>query len=565
MNLPDSTDKLHVNLFADLCANYGLRKLVISPGSRNAPLILAFHHQPEIDCYVVPDERSAAYFAIGIAQYTGQPVGLLCTSGTAALNYTPAMAEAYYQQLPLVAITADRPSEWVDQLDGQTINQTNIYGNFTVYQAQLPVEAYSQNEVWYIGRLVRDGFRLLSLKNKPIHFNVPLREPLYNLAEKTKSLVKPAVYDAPGIVSYDNRELQDNLRRFSKIILVFGMNRPDALVSRLIGQITSQKNVVVFYETLSNIVVEGAFQTSDVMFSALHNKPVETLLPELVISFGDILLSKPLKQWIRSLKNTERWIVSESEMVPDVFQGVERIINLQPENFLRNLLELYEPKGTAYVNEWYKIYQTHDRLQVDYSNAVPWSDMLVFRILSQQVPGNSMIHLGNSSPVRYAQFFKWKEGIKFFGNRGTAGIDGTTSTALGMASQTDELVTLITGDVSFLYDSNALWNKYKRQNFKIVVINNRGGNIFSLIPGPDSTGLLNDYFTMHNPVSMEYLCKAYGISYYLSRNEQELTSELEHFYSDPICSLIEVQTDPTVNTQVWKDYFTTIKNKLHYE
>ena len=265
------------------------------------------------------------------------------------------------------------------------------------------------------------------------------------------------------------------------------------------------------------------------------------------------------------MNQTDRWIVSQSDTVPDVFKGIGKIIHQEPENFLRCLAEFSDSENTDYYDAWNKVNRTVNGLQTDYINAVPWSDMQVFNILSQQVPDNTIIHLGNSSPVRYAQFFHWKQGIQFFGNRGAAGIDGSTSTAIGMASQTDKLVTLITGDVSFLYDSNALWNQYKKKNFKIIVINNKGGNIFSLIPGPESTGLLEDYFVTHIPVSIEHLCSAYGIGYYRAQNETELSSGLEQCYADPNCALMEVQTDPSTNTQVWKDYFTTIKNKFQYE
>jgi 2-succinyl-5-enolpyruvyl-6-hydroxy-3-cyclohexene-1-carboxylate synthase len=552
-------------MLAGLCAAYGLRKTVLSPGSRNAPLIMAFHNHSEIECFVIPDERSAAYFAIGIAQFTGQPVGLICTSGTAALNYTPAMAEAYYQQLPLVAITADRPPEWVDQLDGQTINQTGIYGNFIVYQAQLPVEAYSGQEAWHVERLVRDGFRQLALKNRPIHFNVPLREPLYHTTEQNRPQVKPAVSENYRHVFYDSQPMLDELKRYSRILLVFGMRRPNSAFSVLVDQLASRKDIVILGENLSNIPSECVFQMSDALFSAIQGNAPNALKPELFISFGDMVLSKPMKQWIRSLENTDRWIVTQSDLVPDVFQGIDRIIHQEPESFIKSLLAMPESGRSNYYEAWQKAYETISGLQTDYVNAISWSDMQVFRILSKNLPDNSIVHLGNSSPVRYAQFFQWKKGTQFFGNRGTSGIDGVTSTAIGMASQTDKLVTLITGDVSFLYDSNALWNNYKKKNFKMIVINNQGGNIFSLIGGPENTGLMNDYFVTHIPVALDHLCKAYGISYYVARNKQELESGLEQCYADPACALLEVQTEPAVNTGVWKEYFRTIKNNFQYE
>lgn len=563
--MPETTDKLHANLLAELCAAYGVRKAVISPGSRNAPLTMAFHFQADIDCYIIPDERSAAYFAIGIAQYIGQPVAMICTSGTAALNYTPAIAEAYYQELPLIAITADRPPEWVDQLDGQTIRQTNIYDNFTVYQAQLPAEVVSENDVWYVKRLVRDGFKLLTAVKRPIHFNVPFREPLYNKKENIKLLLNPDVFDI-GVDQKADISLKTfaELDRYANILLIIGMRRPNKDFSRLVNQLASNHNVVVLCENLSNVSGDEVFLASDAFLSFVQADHTANFVPDLVISFGDILLSKPLKQWIRSLNNIKHWLISQSETAPDVFQHIDRIIGVVPEVFLNKLLN-HSRKETIYKSRWRQAFQTFEKLHTDYMTSLPWCDTQVFSVLSQYIPENSIVHLGNSSPVRYAQLFRWRKDIKFFSNRGTAGIDGVTSTALGMASQTKEAITLITGDVSFLYDSNALWNQYKSRNFKIIVINNKGGNIFSLIDGPESTGLLDDYFVTHVPVSIERLCQAYGIGYYHAENNDDLKSVLDQFYKHTTCALLELQTDPKINTRVWMDYFRTIKSHSKHE
>ena len=555
------TDKLHVKILADLCVANGLHKVVISPGSRNAPLIMAFHNHPDIECFVIPDERSAAYFAIGIAQFTGLPVGIICTSGTAALNYAPAMAEAYYQKIPLVAITADRPPEWIDQLDGQAINQTGMYANFISYQAQLPTEAFSKNEVWHLERIVRDGFLQLKLKNQPVHFNVPIREPLYNSKEREPSSVNYTTFKPIEKSFLEDKDFTAELHHFNKILLVIGMHPPDEEFSNLISRVAAGKNMVVMCETLSNVNSEDTFQIADAWINAIHRKNLLELNPDLIISFGDILLSKPLKQWIRSLTRTEHWLVNKGNMVPDVFQRIERIIHLSSVDFLRYLMDYFAPNVKTFYDSWQQSYLNFARIHDEYMQTIGWSDMHSFRALSKTIPPNSVVHLGNSSPVRYAHFFRWKDAIHFFGNRGTAGIDGTMSTAIGMASQTDKPVILITGDISFFYDSNALWNNYKRPNFKIIVINNKGGNIFSLISGPSETGLLDDYFVTHHPVSIEYLCKAYGIDYSLARNEQDLNSGLEHLLGATRCSLLEIDTDPVVNTNVWKEYFKTIKER----
>lgn len=562
MNRRYTTDKLHVNILADLCASYGMRKVVISPGSRNAPLVMAFHHHPDLECFVIPDERSAAYFAIGIAQYTAQPVGIICTSGTAALNYAPAMAEAFYQKLPLVAITADRPQEWIGQIDGQAINQTGIYSNFTSYHTQLPIEIFSGNEQWYVERIVRDGFLQLRNTGQPIHFNVPLREPLYNKSEHRTFGIKSSVFEPVKSAPVDDSDLMADLKKYTKVLLIMGMRRPDRYVAEVISQIAQKRHIVILQETLSNQKAAYSFQISDSLMFSILEKDVERLQPDLVITFGDILLSKPLKQWIRSLNKVVHWIVNQGNVIPDVFQRIDKVFCTDAGNFLQSLLKYDGDKENTYYGEWSQTYCHFYKLQAEYMKKPEWSDMHAFKVLSETIPGNAIIHLGNSSPVRYAQFFSWDDHIEFFGNRGTAGIDGVTSTAIGMASQTIKPVFLITGDVSFFYDSNAFWNSYKRRNFKVVVINNKGGNIFRLISGPQDTGLVDDYFTTHHPVSIESLCKAYGLDYFMAKNSQSLHSALATFIEASNCAVLEIETDPEVNTNVWKEYFRTIRMSL---
>jgi 2-succinyl-5-enolpyruvyl-6-hydroxy-3-cyclohexene-1-carboxylate synthase len=557
-----NTDKIQLIAFVDLCAAYGMRKVVISPGSRNAPIILAFHNHPEIDCYVIPDERSASYFALGIAQYTQQPVGMLCTSGTAALNYTAAMAEAYYQKLPLVAITADRPAEWVDQADGQTINQQGIYANFSVYQSNLPVEIQSEHDSWYLNRMVRDGFTLLLKKNQPIHFNIPLREPLYNMAE---NLSLPVSFTQIEFKQNDYK-IPENIAleysNYTRILVIIGMHHPDSEYSKQLSLLSKHKNIAILTETLSNIESEEVFQISDGLISAISSKKTTSFEPELIISFGCMLLSKQVKEWLRSVKSAKHWVINESETVPDVFKKIDRHISANPTEFIKQLVNLINNNGSDFYNVWRNSYFTLNKLQNEYINNSEWSDITVFYALSRHVPSQSIVQLGNSSVVRYAQFFKWNHGISFYSNRGTSGIDGSSSTAVGMASQTDKILTLISGDISFLYDSNALWNSYKGKNLRIIVINNKGGSIFSLIPGPDNTGLLNEYFTTHIPVSIEHICKAYQINYFHAKNEAELNDSIDRFYNADSCSLLEIETDSGTNTQHWKNYFNTIKTNF---
>lgn len=554
-----NTDKLQVKILAQLCLQWGIKKAVISPGSRNAPLILAFDRIPEIECFVIPDERCAAYFALGMAQQLGQPVAIICTSGTAALNYTPALAEAWHQNIPLIAITADRPTEWVGQLDGQTINQTGIFENFTAYQAQLPSEITVPAHEWQTKRMVNDGLRIAIEKQKPVHFNVPLREPLYNLIPETN--INCNAYNIePLVQNYTTQAI--NINQYTKVLIVLGMQRPNPKITSIIGALALKKQVVIIAENISNVNCEGVFAASDAKLAAIFDQNNIAFLPDLVISFADMVLSKPLKTWLRKLSNIQKWVVTYQLQVPDVFQGISKIIPLNFETFAQVCLAKTIISNSKYFELWQKAYLKLENLHQQFSESAAWSDFKVIEKLSKAIPNNTIVHLSNSTPVRYSQFFEWNKGINFYSNRGTAGIDGCTSTVLGMANTTNSTVTLITGDVGFLYDSNALWNQYLKSNFKIILINNGGGNIFSLIPGPDATGLVEKYFKTHIGVNINQLCSAYNVNYFAANNISQLSETIQNLYNCNNTAVLEVFTNTEANIEVWKQYFNSLKDEV---
>lgn len=546
---------------AFLCKEYGLEHIVLSPGSRSAPVAMAFYNQEGIQCYIVNDERSACYFALGIAQVVEKPVGIVCTSGTAALNLTPAMAEGWHQNICLLAITADRPAAWVGHNDGQTIDQNGIFHNFVCFENNLPEKIDSYTEIWHFENIIKQCFFQMSRGQKPAHLNVPISEPLYSTENDTNSDLIPNILKFPkkNKLQIESTIIKNMVKNDSKIMIIIGMNRPDSEFQHKILHLALQKKVVILAENLSNCNFTGVFQEYEPFFSKLSEFENEQLSPEILITFGNMHLSKSIKRWIRANKKIKHYLITENLEIPDVFQNITEVMNLDKVSFVNALSNEISVVQDLYYKQWDNIYNNSNNDKKVIIDQLEWCDIRAFQIISKHIPDQSYLQLGNSTPVRYAQLIKWSDGIQFYANRGTAGIDGCLSTAMGMSTQTEKIVTIIIGDNSFLYDSNALWNKLKPENLRIIVINNQGGNIFGLIPGPDQTNIFEEYFVSNVEVSIQHLAKAYGIDYLPARNESQLIENIQYFYSMKKCCILEIFTNLEVNIRVWKQFINNHK------
>ncbi len=562
-----TSDKPIAQVLASISAIKGMRHAVISSGSRNAPLVIAFDAQKEIECLSIIDERSAAFFALGIAQQTNLPVGIICTSGSAALNYAPAIAEAFYQKIPLVVITADRPPEWINQDDGQTIKQENIYSNYCKASFNLPIEPNQADELWYAQRVISEAFNTaMELDNEgPVHINVPLREPLYKEVEKIKIDYK--IIETPHIERYLSANEEKKLLKFlnnakSKMIIC-GLHKPDKELNILLAKLTSDASVAVMTETTSNMQDNKFIHNIDAVIDSLDENDKRSFQPEVLISFGGPITSKKLKTYLRKHKPLQHWHVSVSALHTDTFQSLTNVLAVDEKYFVRLLSKQKSKQKSSYSKEMKDISEKADKILLAYAKKAPFTDLKVFDTIWNSVPKNSDVHFGNSSPIRYANLFETNvhHRINYFCNRGVSGIDGITSTTSGAAFSSNRITTLITGDLAFLYDSNALWNKYLVGNLKIIVINNGGGGIFRLIDSKDSP-LLEKYFEAKHSMKAEGIVKAHNILYYSASNENELKQSLAKLYKDhkgkP--AVLEVFTPNKLNAEVWTGYFKSLKN-----
>ena len=560
------SDKSSVKILVQVLIAKGLKEVVISPGSRNAPLILSFSSIPEIKCFTIVDERSAGFFALGMAQQLQRPVALLCTSGTAALNYAPAIAEAYYQEVPLVVLTADRPAEWLGQADGQTIPQQGLYQNYVRFQANLPVEAILQDDHWYVKRLVSEAFnRANGNVAGPVHINVPLREPLYNKGE-----LKLGSYNTIDVVEPSSALSEENLHALAqqwshakKVMVVCGVCHPNEELNKAINVLSQQPNTVFLTETTSNIKGDNIVECIDrQVFSIEEDKAVD-YSPELLISFGGQIVSKQIKKFLRNNAPQNHWHISLNEEVIDTFQHLSLAVKVTPEMFFLQMAGCVQSQDSDYRDLWMGLSVKNRLLHLDYCNDVEWSDFKALSHIFTNLPQNINLQLANSTPVRYAQLFQDEIHEDTFANRGTSGIDGSTSTAVGAAYVSQKATLLITGDMSFFYDSNGLWNKYLRKDFKIVLINNGGGGIFRFIPGPSQTEELEEFFEAKHNQSAKYIAKAFGLRYYSCSGEDELRTVYNEFLlENEQASILEVFTPGDLNGEILRNYFKSLVFKI---
>lgn len=542
------------------CVANGIDTVVVSPGSRNAPLTIGFTSHPSVQTYSVVDERCAAFVAIGIAQQKRKPVALVCTSGSALLNYYPAISEAYYSDIPLVVLSADRPEHLLEIGDGQTIQQKNVFENHSLYNANLISGENEHNK-----EELKKALYASVLKNGPVHVNIPFDEPLYETVDSILKLPTEVHYDLSKSTLKEEPLDVDDLQLYAdkwnsstkKLVLV-GSSFPDELLQVQMEHLLKDPSVIVFTETISNIKHEAFFNAIDQLLFPLGESELTSLQPDILVTLGGLVVSKRVKQFLRKYQPKEHWHVNEKRAL-DSFHCMTRHFKISAQLFFSQFFFLTEKTSSTFHNDWLTVKRDRKEKHRAYLGNIPFSDFKVHELLLDSIPNQTQLQLSNSSIVRYSQLFDVNPSLKVFCNRGTSGIDGSTSTAIGAAMSSDEQVVLITGDISFFYDSNALWNSYIPNNFRIVVINNNGGGIFKFIPGPSKSGVL-DYFETPHGLTAVHLCKMYGFEYTGVSDEEGLVNSLNDFYKvSTKPKLLEVHTPSEINDAILKEYFNSLK------
>lgn len=552
-------------LILQQCVAHKIENVVISPGSRNAPLTIGFVNHSKINALSIVDERSAAFFALGIAQQTQNPVAILCSSGSALLNYYPAIAEAFYNNIPLVVISADRPKHLIDIGDGQTIRQENVFKNHILFNANLTENIA---DILSNKSLVEEALQSAISQKGPVHINIPFDEPLYDTIDHlTKFNFKITAKKEPTIQGslLDEIPLEvDSLQQFanlwnkaSKKIVLLGEHFPDALIQTQMEHLVKDPSVLVLTETTSNVYHHKFINNIDQLIFPLDDIELAKLKPEILLTFGGMVVSKKVKHFLRNHQPEIHWHISNKN-APDTFHCLKHHFKISAQLFFSQFFFLTKIKESDFQNKWLAVKETRKQKHKLFINEVQFSDFKVFDIVLKSLPSNIQLQLANSSIIRYSQLFDIHRSLQIFCNRGTSGIDGCTSTAIGAAYAQQKQTVFITGDISFFYDSNALWNKYIKNSFRIILINNSGGGIFRFIPGPQKSNALEFFETPHQLNALQ-LSKMFGFDYTSAENETDLTEQLKLFYkpsNQP--KLLEIFTPSLENDKVLKNYFLNL-------
>ncbi len=532
---------------AEICSRQNLKDVILSPGSRNAPLILAFSRHPELNIKVIPDERSAAYIALGMAQNSDKPVILICTSGTSVLNYGPGVAEAYYSNTPLLIITADRPPEWIDQQDGQTIRQASIFGPHVKYSYNLPVWSDHKDVQWHIERIANDAINKCISGNKgPVHINVPLREPLYPETDQTFHYtgVKVIRYRTAvkEITNESWQKLEKVISKSSKPLILCGQFYPDQETIDLLNSFGQRGEIPILGDALSNLHhIPGAVRNLQVILGQSTAK-ISRLQPDLLITFGGAVISKNLKQFFRRYSPKYHWHIQPNGMAVDTFQSLTEVIEMEPALFLRRLIRLEFNSEPNWYQKWQQEQDKAQTFILRMANSYEFNELQAVSLILDHLPP-CQLHVANSMPIRWTDLIGVPSSVdRIWANRGTSGIDGCNSTAVGHALSNRELQVLITGDMAFFYDRNAFWHNYALNNLKIIVLNNHGGGIFHLIEGPSNQPECEDLFVTHQGLIAQTIADEYGFFYRKSTTTAELKTHMaEVFDQQKQTAILEVE------------------------
>ncbi|MGB5499237.1 MAG: 2-succinyl-5-enolpyruvyl-6-hydroxy-3-cyclohexene-1-carboxylic-acid synthase [Maribacter sp.] len=570
------------------CKTKGILDIVISPGSRNAPLTIGFTEDPSFNCFSIVDERCAAFFALGMAQQSQKPVAVLCTSGSALLNYYPAIAEAFYSNIPLVVLSADRPTYKIDVGDGQTIRQDHVFDRHIGYSANLKqdvthatekVKKYAPQSIagtvdseqvkiqdYNDGELNR-ALNMAIGHKLPVHINVPFEEPLYG--KIPEATVMPFFNE--GIRSYATAEeldgFLDHWNSAKRKMVLVGVNYPNSVEQKYLDQLANDPSVIVLTETTSNIHHPNFFPSIDSIIAPIEKledseQLFEALQPEILLTFGGLVISKKVKAFLRNYMPEHHWHIDEQKAY-NTFFVLSHHFKTKVNTFFDQFLASADNVDSGYYNFWKEIKGEYEAKREEYLQHIPFSDLTVFGQVFETTPENIQLQIANSSAIRYAQLFNLKPSIEVFCNRGTSGIDGAVSTAIGASIVNTKQTVLITGDLSFFYDGNGLWNNYIKPDFRIILINNDGGGIFRILPGQEETDNFETFFETTHSLNAAHLCKMHGIEYSCVNEENSLKSELAEFFAAAsISKLLEIKTPRIMNNKILIGYFDFISSGI---
>ena len=650
--------KQHIADLAELLKQLGAQHVIICPGSRNAPMIQVFQRHPHFQCFSIVDERSAGYVALGMATETRRPVVVITTSGTAALNLAPAVAEAYNQRIPLIILTGDRPAETPPQFTNQRINQQNVFGpnanGFFEFPPDFTDQAHLEAVMHEAAGVIRSG---CIDSQGPVHLNLVLHEPLYREIPQKAMTSFDAPDDAPplpgkgtdtrtqapllpggGFNTSETALIRNHLAEQKKVLIIAGMAFYDTHARNTLETLTNRFQVAIIAENIANLHGPATVSAPELVLASATAEEMQELTPDLVIAMGGPVVSKRTRLFVQGLESVpvvilngtpERSMPGIGELTrenEDSFDlvgsrtkdgpagnkdgsaenedgsaenkdglAVNKDSSVENEDgpavnkdgSAENEDESAENKdgpagnkdgsvenkdgsaenndghqrtGNSYGRLWSSIETRTAEKAGAFLLTAPFSNTTAISNIIKRVPAHTTVHLGNSGTIRYAQLEPARPDLAFQSNRGTSGIDGSLSTAVGAAMVSENQHLAILGDLSFMYDSNALWNRSFPPNLQVIVLNDKGGGIFRLLDGPDKMPFFEDFSVAAHPVALEHMAKAFGMNFLYANNDYTLSKCLDTLFADRSENLLlEVDTSGSENSGIFKKFYLSIQ------
>lgn len=576
------TAKTNCRVLLDVLTAQGLRNAVVSPGSRNAPLLMAIAARPEIKSRVVTDERTAAFVALGMAIATNRPVMLCCTSGTALLNYAPAVAEAFHRHVPLIVVSADRPSRWIDQNDSQTMRQLDALQNIVKRSFDIPVSdgnsvecgnpAFRSEYEWYVNRMANEAWiAATSGIPGPVHINVQIDAPIgettgTDVTSASASVRKIKTLEGPKTLTpAQYKELAETVAG-KKILVVAGFMDPDSRLNKSLATFLQLPQTAICAEPLSNLHLVGHPDAcvTDLVLAA-DEDTLRSLRPDLIISIGGAVVSSRLKTFLRSCPDVECWTLGDTDPGVDCYQSLTLHIDTDPGLFFRGFASIIkwmkghgmyhdENRASDYSAAWRNARQEAVKRAEKYIGIAPWSELKAMNILLNAVPRKFNLFFSNGTAVRYACLGLAPMPHACWCNRGVSGIEGGNATAVGTAVCYAGPTMLITGDMSFSYAPKIMGLDLVPSDFKIVVLNNGGGGIFRCIGATSALPIREEMLCAPRELPLESLCHAYGWNYLHADSEASLHTLLPSLFA-PGRHLLEITVDPTLSAKAFTELF----------
>ena len=534
-------------ILIELLKKNGIKHLVLSSGARNIPFVNSVEVDSEFTCYSVVDERNAAFFGMGISQKLQEPVAIACTSGTAASNYLTGVTEAYYSNIPLLVITFDRSPYALNQLETQKIDQPAIFQSVCKKSVSLPV-IKDNDDVWYCQRLVNEA--MIALRQHscgPVHINVPLEGDMNTLISGTSAQITSDEVKMIDYISMFNEEgwieKAKRLGKSKKILLLMGQSLPpDDRTKKAIKKFTEITKCPILADNLCN------FRCDNLVFSqavgkALNNETFSCFLPDIVISFGLNFQERIKDLFKANRRKFEHWLIEPEGIVRDVFKSQTALFETSVVQFFEKMNTLLDndsiENSKMYLESWKKLEDAAQLPEMQYSS------FSAVKTFANKIPNNSLLYVAILNSTRLSQFFRFDESIEVYGNVNSFGIDGCLPTFMGQAFATDNLAFLVIGDWSFFYGMNAIAIKHRKNNIRILVLNNKGAAEFHIQPDSNEIPTIDLHIGCAHDRSVKGWAESMDYEYIMADDTESLERGMENFVSQnhekPV--IFEVFTD----------------------